>query len=77
MGIKALEMQLSSGEVTVPDIPMVQILAVFALLQFNRSKYLFPERDFLYHVITAVILGADAFLGYIGDKLCLPTGRFD
>ena len=80
VAIKALKMQLGSGEVIIPDLPMVRISAVFDSLQLNCSKYLFPESNFtrlLYHIITVDILGADTVWGYVGDKLCLPIGRFD
>ena len=80
LGIKALEIQLASGEVIIPDLPMIRMSAVFALLQFNRNKYIFPETNFttlLYQVFTADILGADKFMGFVGEKLCLPSVRFD
>ena len=75
--IKALENQLASGEIPIPDLPMVHISAVFALVQFNQKKYFFPETsltNLLYHVIMA---DADEFMSFVGDKLYLPTARFD
>ena len=52
----------------------------FARVQFNQNKYIFLEINFtnlLYHVTTADILGADKFMGFVGEKLCLPSVRFD
>ena len=31
----------------------------------------------LHHVITADIQGADECMGFVEEKLCLPTARFD
>ena len=64
VGIKALDIQLPSDKVIVPDLPLVRISAVFALLEFNRRNYIFPQKNFttlLYQVITADLLGADEF----------------
>jgi hypothetical protein len=62
--LKALDIQLPSDKVIVPDLSLVWIPAVFALLEFNRRNYIFPQKNFttlLYQVITADLLGADEF----------------
>jgi hypothetical protein len=39
--LKALDIQLPSDKVIVPDLSLVWIPAVFALLEFNRQNYIF------------------------------------
>ena len=54
--------------------------AVYALLYFNKNLYVFPEHRhniLVSHIIAADALGMDHFLAYVGEKLCLPTTRFD
>ena len=51
-----------------------------ALIHFNQYNYIFPKFNFnllISHVMTADILGADDFMEYVGEKLCLPTTRFN
>lgn len=79
LGIKALEIQLPTRNVSVPDLPTVRGSSVNALLNFNRGTYKFPERFgiLVSHITAADTLGADEFLEYVGRKLCLPIARFD
>ena len=80
VGITALEIQLPTDVVTIPDFENVRNSAVGALIHFNRGTYTFPESDFfrlISQVLTADALCADHFLEFVGHKLCLPTTRFN
>ena len=76
-GLKALEFQLPSQEVLLP--PDVKWTSVQALINFNLYNYTIPEHVPLLvsHIITADVLGADHFLHYISQTLCLPPCRFN
>ena len=78
-GITALEIQLQQLEVTIPNLPQVSPSAVSVLIKFNEGSYTLPSTflPLVAHVITADVLGADNFLQFIGEKLCLPTTTFD
>ena len=79
VGIKALEIQLPSEQVYVPNLPNMRDSSVGALLYFNRGTYRFPDYHsaLVRHLITADTLCADKFVEAMGRKLCLPTSRID
>ena len=80
MGITALELQLPSDTVYVPALPTIRISAVDSLIRFNQRMYTFPDHNhniLVKQIIAADALGADVFLTYIEEKLCIPKAQFN
>ena len=79
--ITTLEVQLQQLEVTIPNLPLMSPAVVSALIEFNEDSYrlssTFSPLVLVAHIITADLFGADNFLRFIGQKLCLLTTTFD
>ena len=77
-GIQALEIEIpTNDEVVLP--PQIKFPSLLAIINFNRKVYKLPE-DFLplvSQLITADTLGADHFVEYISQNLCVPASRLN
>ena len=74
-----MEIQLPCQVVEIPDVPLVCMPAINALIHFNRGDYLLPANPttLVSQLKTADFLGADIFLGFIGRLLCVSPKRLN
>lgn len=67
-GIGALEMQLPSDVVMIPDMYPVDGISIRALVDFHKGLYRFPESPagMAKRLVVADILGDDEFFAFSG-----------
>lgn len=70
-------MQLPADFITISNHPPVSSGSVKALVDLHQDQYIWPDQMgvIVHHILTADILGNDAFVRYVGRELKVPVGN--